>query len=267
VTSRFEHLEFDERPLRFEEQEHEQQAGQSSGVLGAEPMHRHAYHQRAIEFLHRGDFEQALRAFTRTLELDRSFVPAWVGQVQMLVELEELREAELWADKALDLFKDNGDLLSARAVAVVRRADRHGALRCSDAGLAARGVSAYRWVARGEVLLAWGSDQVQSCFDRALLEQDADWFTGLSIARTYRRYQRFTNALAAARKATEQAPHAPFAWYIRGLCERDLAIGAAVTSFNRTLELDATFKPARDALRMPTTSSWVKRLLRRARGA
>ena len=34
-----------------------------------------------------GCWDICRRCFTRTLELDRSFVPAWVGQVQMLIEM------------------------------------------------------------------------------------------------------------------------------------------------------------------------------------
>lgn len=185
----------------------------------------------------------------------------------MLVELNELREADLWADKALDLFKNNGDLLSAKAVAKARRGEKSAAMSCSDAGLSARGSSAYRWLARGEVLLAAVQDQASACFDRALLEPDADWFTGLSIARVYRRYGWHTNALIAAKKATEQSPQSPFAWYVRGLCERDLAIGGYKASLQRALEVDGTFALARAALRASPDATWVRRMFRRLRGA
>ena len=67
----------------------------------------------------------------------RRHVPAWVGQVQMLVELGELHEADLWADKALELFRDNGELPSAKAVARARLGRAADALQCSDAGLRA----------------------------------------------------------------------------------------------------------------------------------
>jgi tetratricopeptide (TPR) repeat protein len=265
-TGRFQHLEFDDQPLRLDLETEQEQLQKPGGVLNAAAMDRHAYHERALQALQRGEFEPALKFFTRTLELDRTFVPAWVGQVQMLIELEELREADLWAQKALDLFRDQGDLLSARAVAQARRKERQAAMGASDAGIAARGASAYRWLARGEVLLACGN-AADSCFDRAMLEPDADWYTGLWAARIYRRYGRHTNALVLARKATETAPQAPFTWYIRGLCERDLAISAYATSLERALEVDATFLLARKALRDPASAFWLTRLFRRIRGS
>lgn len=263
MPDRFGHLEFDDEAPRLRSEHRKQEEG---GLLRSEPMETHAYQERAIQAFHRGEFEQAMRYFTRTLELDRAFVPAWVGQVQMLIEMKELREADLWADKALELFRDQGELLSAKAVAKTRLNDVRVALRLSDASLSARGASAYRWLARGEVLLASRQTKAESCFERAMLEPDADWFARLWIGRLYRMYGNHTQAFVAAREATEQAPHAPYAWYIRGQCERDLALSSFRKSFERALELDGTFMPARKALREPAEASWLKRWFRRARG-
>ena len=51
-----------------------------------------------------GDFELALRAFCKVLEFNPQNAAAWTGQVRMLIELGEYREAKLWADKALERF-------------------------------------------------------------------------------------------------------------------------------------------------------------------
>ncbi|MGQ0627418.1 MAG: hypothetical protein ACT4PL_04870, partial [Phycisphaerales bacterium] len=58
-----------------------------------------------------GKHERALAAYTRCLKEDRGCVAAWVGQVRMLVHLREHDEGVLWAEKALELMKNNGDLL------------------------------------------------------------------------------------------------------------------------------------------------------------
>lgn len=239
----------------------------SSGVLGASAMDQHAYCHRAVQAFERGEFEKALQYFTRTLELDRAFAPAWVGQVQMLIEMGELRQASLWVGKALELFKNNADLLSARAVVQTRRGKTPEALASSDAAFRARGTGAYRWLARGEVLLSADPDQAAACFESALEEPDANGFTSLWIGRIYRRYRHYTQALAAARAATEAVPEAPFAWYIRGLCERDLAIRSYRSSLEQALELDPDYAAARKALREPAGTPWVVRLLRRIRRA
>src|SRR5207253_3932246 len=57
-----------------------------------------------------GHHENALRYYSRALEYNKAVIPAWVGQVQMLVMLGEHPEAELWARKALEVFKNHADL-------------------------------------------------------------------------------------------------------------------------------------------------------------
>ena len=47
-------------------------------------------------------------------------VAGWVGQVQMLVQLQEYPEADLWSRKGLELFPNNGELLAGRAQAFCR---------------------------------------------------------------------------------------------------------------------------------------------------
>lgn len=51
-----------------------------------------------------GNFESALRHFSKVLEFNPQNAAAWTGQVRMLIELGEFREAKLWADKALERF-------------------------------------------------------------------------------------------------------------------------------------------------------------------
>jgi len=70
-----------------------------------------------------GLHESALRYYSRALELDKSQAAGWVGQVQMLVAMNECPEADLWSRKALELFKNNPDLLAARAQALCRIGD------------------------------------------------------------------------------------------------------------------------------------------------
>jgi tetratricopeptide (TPR) repeat protein len=72
----------------------------------------------------------------------------------MLIELGEFKEARLWADKALENFPDESELLAAKAVALARSGDLQGALAFSDSSIEARGETPYIWLARGDVLLA-----------------------------------------------------------------------------------------------------------------
>src|SRR5947208_12666875 len=101
-----------------------------------------------------GNFESALRLYSKVLEFNPQNAAAWTGQVRMLVELGEFREARLWADKALERFPHEPELLAAKAVALGRGGDLQGALAFSDAAIEERGDTRYVWLARGDVLLA-----------------------------------------------------------------------------------------------------------------
>src|SRR4051794_36190979 len=76
------------------------------------------YLSEANSFFESGRFEQALRAYAKALEQNPKSAAAWTGQVRMLIELGEFKEAKLWAEKALALFPREGDLLAAKAVAL-----------------------------------------------------------------------------------------------------------------------------------------------------
>ena len=89
--------------------------------------------------------------------------------LQMLVELGEYREARIWADKALERFPNEPDLLAAKAVALGRGGDLQAALAFSDAPIEERGDTPYVWLARGAVLLAAKQKQAVSCIEQAVI--------------------------------------------------------------------------------------------------
>ena len=59
-------------------------------------------------------------------------VEAWRRQVVMLIEMGECREAALWADKAMELFPNDPDLLAAKATALCRLGDPSAAFKIAD---------------------------------------------------------------------------------------------------------------------------------------
>src|SRR5512139_2895626 len=105
-----------------------------SSAKGAE--HYLAEAQGAFES---GDFEQALRFYGRVLEYSPNCAAAWTGQVRMLIELERLDEAKSWADKAVERFPRESELLAAKAVVLGRLGDLQAALSFSDAAIEEQG--------------------------------------------------------------------------------------------------------------------------------
>src|SRR5437016_978159 len=147
------------------------------------------------------NFEQGLRLFSKVLEFNPENATAWTGQVRMLIELGEFREAKLWADKALERFPHDAELLASKAVALARSGDLQGALAFSDASIEERGDTPYIWLARGDVLLAREESRADYCFEKARLLAPKDWFTTWLAARIRYYYEQFVLALKLVQQA------------------------------------------------------------------
>jgi tetratricopeptide (TPR) repeat protein len=223
--------------------------------------------QQAIEERRCGNYENALRLYSRALEDDKSLVNGWLGQVQMLVVLDESVEAELWSRKALELFPGNGDLLAGRAQAMHRSGNTPQALSLSDASLKAIGQSAYRWLVRGELMATAKQETDRHCFDKAA-ETDKDWLVPLEIARVYLYLGMPSRALEWSRRAVEKAPDRYFPWYVQGETEYELGLEApAAKSWNRCLELCPNHTEAQQRLSALDQGGWsFSRIWRRLFG-
>ncbi|MFZ4575766.1 MAG: hypothetical protein ACOYN0_15330 [Phycisphaerales bacterium] len=266
MNSRFSRLEADLSSTTGDTQADGASAHSAPGELTRDATFHFA---RAEHAMHEGQHEQALQFFTRSLREDRSRLAAWVGQLQMLMELREDLEARLWAEKSLDVFKGNGELLACRAQASARIGDAAGAIAQSDLSIKAPGSSPLRWIARGETLLAGRPQLAAECFAKALAEENADWYVLVRIARVHLRHDRPGPAAEHARNATAAAPERAFAWETLGACNERLGLGArAAECYGTALQL----APARRELRERITRaegagnrplSWLWRKLRR----
>lgn len=214
-----------------------------------------------------GQYENALRFYSRALENDRLLVKCWLGQVQMLVLLDEWPEAELWSKKALELFPSNADLFAAQAQAVCRQGNVSRAVELSDGSLKQSGSSSYRWLVRGEIMLARKHDTDRHCFDKAQ-QLDADWLVPLESALVYLHYRQPSKALVRAQRAVEKAPDQYYAWYVQGTCQMRLEHAQpARQSFERCLELSPRHVEAQARLAELNNRGWSPaRLLRRLFG-
>jgi tetratricopeptide (TPR) repeat protein len=236
VTKRFHRLELDTQPQRSENTP-VLASGTNMQLQG--DLHDSAYWMRlAIQNRRNGEFEEALRHYSRAVELDRSVVAGWVGQVQILIALTEFPEAELWARKALELFRNHAELLAARAQALCRNGDLQQAQAVSDSAIAQPGQSEYCWIARGDLMLARKDHIEQHCFDKAV-QLNSDWPALIEIAAIYSFYKRYAKALERCRQAVEKAPDQPHCWYQQGCYQRAIGMtNPAMVSFKQCLDLN-----------------------------
>ena len=260
---RFDRLEFE-----ASETKHEQVASPVTQGLSLhsaeEERDQHHWIRVAGDERRAGMYENALRYYSRALELDKSLVQGWVGQVQMLIALGEFPEAELWSRKALELFRNNAELLAARGQALCRTGDLKTAQASCDAAIGQQGMFSYPWVARGELMLARRDRTDEYCFDKAV-QLDADWLVPLEIGLIYDFYNRTAKALARTRQAVEKAPDQPYCWYRQGECELALdLVGPAEKSFQRCLQLAPKYENARTAMfKLQRERRPIRRYLRR----
>lgn len=171
-----------------------------------------------------GEFEKALRRYSKVLEFNPRLPAPWTGQVRMLLELGEFKEAKLWADKALEHFPEEPELLAAKAVALARTGDLQGALLFSDASLAERGDSPYIWLARGDVLLARKEPRANYCFEKAAELAPRDWFMNWLAARVHMFHEQFVLAVKLLEQALEWNTSHFVLWLELGRCQQALGL-------------------------------------------
>ncbi len=260
--ARFERLEFD----------HELQEGlPGPDPAGNEPEANRdqlVWMHKADEHRRRGLHENALRYYSRALELDKSLTAGWLGQVQMLVHLGEYPEAELWARKSLEIFKGHGDLMAAR-----RRRWRGSAIGRR------RWSSPTRPFARKEARLIAGwcgasywSWPATTSTATASTRPSALTATGSFPSRSaliYLHHEQPSKGLLRARQAVEMSPQNFYAWFVEGQCEQALGFDRpAEESYRRVLELsprhvDANRKLAEIANQGWSLSKGLRRLIGR----
>lgn len=196
-----------------------------------------------------GKWEVALRNFGKVLEHNPRNNSAWCGQVRMLIELGELREAKVWADKALERFADDPELLAAKAVALARLGDLQAAMAFSDASIQERGETPYVWLARGDVLTARREARADYCFDKAILLGQGSWIVAWMAGRIRMFYERFSLALKNLQQAVEWNPSHSLLWLELGLCQEALGLaGPARRSFDQAVELNPHCESAHMAI-------------------
>jgi tetratricopeptide (TPR) repeat protein len=228
--SRFGNLEF--------EGESENEFFRHGSAIKDEPY----YVTEARTAFQNGDFEAALRAYSKVLEHNPNNAGGWAGQVRMLIELGEYREAKLWADKALEKFPHEPELLSAKAVALGRSGDLQGAIAFSDAAMEERGDTPYVWLARADVLLARKEQRAAYCFEKALLLAPGDWFVAWLAARIHFFYEQFAMALKLIQQAVEWNASHFLLWFQLGECQEALGFNApAAISFAQAKQLNPRF--------------------------
>ncbi len=209
-----------------------------------------------------GDYELALRNYSRALEYDQTRFEAWAGQVLMLIELGEYREANLWADKALGFFPEQPELLALKAIACARDARMEQAIAYSDNSIAKDNPPPQVWLARAEVFLHRKDPISESCLSKAIGgagERSA--VIKLEAGRLLQRKRNFVQAAQYLKEVVQILPKSALAWYELGRCQAALGLSEAAHSLEQSLRMRPGWEQAEAELRKVGNRGFFRRLL------
>jgi len=200
---RFEHLELSIKPRKRDE-------GYKKGYDES------YYCNQARSARLNGDFEAALRYYSRALSYKIDFPEAWIGQVLCLIDLGELNEAVVWSDKGLDVIGENPELLAVKAMALGRLGELERALGYSDQAIRRSGNSPILWLTRGDILVVSDQHNADRCFRKAIECEKDNPFTFLHIGISYLSVQEFAPAISYLKQAMILAPKSSFIPFLIG---------------------------------------------------
>jgi len=177
------------------------------------------YYGRGREQFVKGYFEDALRLFSRTLEEDNKFIEAWAYQAWSLIYLDELPEALVWTNRALERFPDSPELLSLKGLLLAMQGELEEGMAFSDGAISQeKSVSESVWLARGEILLRGGGGNERHCFLRAIDVKPKNAVVLVRIAQSYLVCGYSEKALPYLNKAINLPFEGHWLWLVLARC-------------------------------------------------
>jgi len=222
------------------------------------------YVVEADQLFFSGRYDKALRLYSRALQVDNTQVYPWVGQIFSLIAMDQVKEADLWVTRGIEVFPEDATLLSLRALVYALKGMLNRAIGASDYAMS-RGATVYGWLARGRILLQARNQNAPFCFDKALEAAGADdWKIAMHIGLAYYQHRMYSSALSYFKRACAIEMGNYYLWYHLGRCYHYLSFTEeALQALNRALELNPHCREAERALHQAKSSNVLTRLFRR----
>jgi tetratricopeptide (TPR) repeat protein len=245
--------------LEFDEKRPERKRSHGEQIRDAD-----YFHKKALMYWLTGDFEIALRNYSRVLEQNNTVFDAWAGQVLMLIELGEYKESLVWADKALELFPEHPELLAVKAVACCRDAKLEKAIAYSDNSIGKDNITPRVWLARAEVMMDRKSPVADNCISKAIsIAGNAAPVIKLEAARLLRKKGGYSAAIGHLNDVVKIFPKSALAWYELGCCQSKLGLSQSKATLEQCLKLRPGWKIAETAMQKCSGRGFFGRLFRR----
>ena len=238
-------------------------AAPRKGKSPGEPIRDADYfYKEGMRYWLSGEYELALRNYSRALERSKSRFEAWAGQVLMLIELGEYREACVWADKAMESFPEHPELLALKAVACARDAKREQAIAYSDNSVGKENLTSRVWLARAEIFLDRKGPVAEGCINKAIGSAGRlAPVIKLEAARILRKKRDYPLATQYLKEVVQSLPKSALAWYELGCCQSALGLSEAAHSLEQSLRLRPGWNQPQAALRKFRNRGFLRRLL------
>ncbi len=195
-----------------------------------------------------GFFEAALKYFSRALNYKLEIPEAWAGQVLCLINLGEISEAIVWADKAIEILGEDSLILAAKAMALGRMGEIEKALAISDLSLKKQKNDPLQWLCRGDILIVSNLKTAEFCFKKAMECKKDDAFVFLRIGLSYISISAFSDALYYLNKSYEIFPKSPYINFLLGFLYEKLGIiDRAIRFYKEALRLRPDYKECHEA--------------------
>lgn len=210
----------------------------------------------------RGFFADAAEVFDRATRYDHTHYNAYVGQVEMLVVLGRLDEAERVAEEALARYGRNASLGAARGHVFLHRDNLSDALACLDIATRNDPENAYPWLLAGEARLRMpgGLPYAEQCFDKAKAACEPWPYPHVRIALAFLEWGFAAQAVERLAPLAKANPEMPLPWVLLGDAQRLMGRWAdSDASYRRALDLAPGLESIRLALH------WRNRLAARLR--
>lgn len=212
--------------------------------------HHVTFVQRADDAFYSGNYRDALRHYSRALQLENNQIYPWIGQISCLLALKQFKEAELWSNRALEQFPEDTVLLSQRARVLAATGNLKRAIGVSDYALG-RGSSPWTWLARGEILLQASDANALFCFEKAVEAAGTeDWRIPFLSGIAFSNARQWSSAHGYLLKASQMRQDNAFLWYALARAQYELSyFDQAADSLKRALSLFPQFKDAQELQR------------------
>ena len=223
--------------------------------------------EKALMYWLGGDFELALRNYSRALEKNNGYFEAWAGQIMMLIELKEYPEAVVWSDKALESFPEHPELFALKAIAFHRNAKADKAMAFSDNSVSQENVTPRVWLARAEVLLKRKGNIAENCLSKAItIAGNNIDVVRFEAGRVLRKYGKYSAALHYLDQSIRIFPKSALAWFELGCCQGSLGFAEAKVSLQECLNIRPGWECSEEMFRKVKKRGFFRRFFSRLRG-